>query len=226
MPWLPTFIDQQSHALNTEPAHADGLALDTLTAYGGGIARGDVFLCRGAARAGRAGAARLACCRRIGGRRALVLLLWLLPLGLVLALGLRSGLFEVRYLVLSLPGLALLAGLGIVASGAHPVLASRRSALLALVPAALGLSAQYFDPALARDDYRGLVAAIERDARPTDAVLLSAPNQIEIFELLLPRAAGRPSACPPSGRSTRRTRCSDSTRSRPSTSGSGSCRGR
>ena len=51
-----------------------------------------------------------------------------------------------------------------------------------MVPAALGLQQQYYDPTLARDDYRGLVAAIEREAQPTDAVLLSAPNQVEIFE--------------------------------------------
>ena len=31
----------------------------------------------------------------------------MMPLGLVLALGLKSGLFELRYLVLSLPGLVL-----------------------------------------------------------------------------------------------------------------------
>src|SRR5205823_5265794 len=42
--------------------------------------------------------------------------------------------------------------------------------------------AQYFDPALARDDYRGLVAAISRDAGAGDAVLLVAPNQTEIFD--------------------------------------------
>jgi hypothetical protein len=52
---------------------------------------------------------------------------------------------------------------------------------LVVAPAVIGLSAQYFDPSLARDDYRGLVADIEREARPTDAVVLVAPNQVEIF---------------------------------------------
>jgi hypothetical protein len=54
-------------------------------------------------------------------------------------------------------------------------------AWLALAPAYFGLAAQYFDPSLARDDYRDLVGAIVKDARPGDAVLLVAPNQTEIF---------------------------------------------
>jgi len=32
LPWLPTFIAQQSHALNTSPRTPDGLTLETLTA--------------------------------------------------------------------------------------------------------------------------------------------------------------------------------------------------
>jgi uncharacterized membrane protein len=166
LPWLPTFLDQQSHALNTSPRTAAGLAVDTLMAYGGGIARGDVFLAAGGLLAAQAAS--------------LGLLLWLAPLVLVITLGLRSGLFEVRYLVLSLPGLALLAAAGIVRLGRHPLVALGIG-LVALVPAGLGLSAQYFDAALARDDYRGLVAAIESEARPTDVIVLSAPNQVEIF---------------------------------------------
>jgi hypothetical protein len=50
-----------------------------------------------------------------------------------------------------------------------------------MLPAAMGLQAQYFDPSLARDDYRGLVRVIETEAQPSDAVVLSAPNQVEIF---------------------------------------------
>jgi mannosyltransferase len=178
LPWLPTFIDQQSHALNTSPRTPQGLTLDTLAAYGGGIARADLFLWAGLFLVALAVLGLfLARDRRCAS---LFFLLWLLPLGLVVALGLRSGLFEVRYLVLSLPGLALLAALGMVRAGRHPVVVGAL-ALGALAPAALGLSAQYYDPTLARDDYRGLVASIEREARPTDAVVLTAPNQVEIF---------------------------------------------
>jgi hypothetical protein len=110
----------------------------------------------------------------------MALLLWLMPLGLVLALALRSGLFEVRYLLLGMPGLVLLSALGTVRLTRWPALAAVATAALS-VPAASALQAQYFDPALARDDYRSVVADILRDARPDDAIVLTAPNQTEVF---------------------------------------------
>jgi hypothetical protein len=126
-------------------------------------------------------------CLSFGARRGadswavgLAIVIWLAPLGLVLALGLRSGLFELRYLVLSLPGLTLLAALGVVRLTRHPVAASV-VCVAALIPAWLALQQQYFNPMLFRDDYRTLVADIQREARPTDAVLLVAPNQTEVF---------------------------------------------
>ncbi len=178
LPWLPTFIAQQSHALNTHPRTAGELLFGTLNAYGGGFASGELLLWTGVALVALAafGVA-------LGPNRAnsvLALLLWLLPLGLVLALGIRSGLFEVRYLVLGIPGLMLLAAVGIVALTRQPVLASVAAAAL-VIPAGMALQQQYFDPRLARDDYRGLVQAISAEARPGDAVILSAPNQTEIF---------------------------------------------
>ncbi|MCA1645696.1 MAG: glycosyltransferase family 39 protein [Chloroflexi bacterium] len=179
LPWLPTFVAQQSHALNTSPRTATGLGLDTLSAYGGGIAHGDLFIATGGVLIVLAVLGWLLW--RDKHAASLALLVWLAPLALVLTLGLRSGLFEVRYLVLSLPGLALLAAAGMVRLGRHPT-AAVGLGLAALVPAAYALSAQYFDPALARDDYRGLVRAIEADAQPTDVVVLSAPNQAEIFD--------------------------------------------
>jgi mannosyltransferase len=178
LPWLSNFLDQQSRGLNTSPRTAEGLALSTLMAYGGGLATRDVLLYGGAA---------LAMLALLGlglgtdwRAKTLVLLLWLIPLGLVIALGLRSGLFELRYLVVSLPGLTLLAALGIARLVRHPVPAVAIG-MFALVPAAMGLSQQYFDPGLQRDDYRGLVQAIQREARPSDAVVLTAPNQVEVF---------------------------------------------
>jgi uncharacterized membrane protein len=39
----------------------------------------------------------------------------------------------------------------------------------------------YANPAYARDDYRGIARTIEAQARPSDAVLLNAPNQWEVF---------------------------------------------
>src|SRR5207237_3025018 len=107
----PTFIDQQSHALNTSPRTPLGLGLATLTAYGGGIARGDLFLWTGAA---LITLALLGLLHRDFQATTLGLLLWLFPLGLVLLLGLRSGLFDIRYLVVGLIGLTLVSGVGIV----------------------------------------------------------------------------------------------------------------
>jgi mannosyltransferase len=195
LPWLPTFIEQQSHALNTSPRTLAGLAVDTATAYGGGLAEGDLFLAVGVLLVALALLAFAVSLTRFGARAAvltpgvagsgvaaatLAMVLWLAPLALVLLLGLRSGLFEIRYLVLSLPGLMLLAALAIVRLTRYPLVATVAAALL-LVPSTLALQQQYFEPTLARDDYRGLVAAIEREARPTDVVVLSAPNQTEIF---------------------------------------------
>ena len=39
VPWLPTFVDQQSHALNTRPRTPLGLALDSFTALAGASSR-------------------------------------------------------------------------------------------------------------------------------------------------------------------------------------------
>jgi mannosyltransferase len=190
LPWLPTFIAQQSHALNVSPRTPLGLLVGTLEAYGGGLLHGDLFLTAGSLLVLLAIVGLL--CSLIGRRAdpgwrrrfdsgTLAALLWTAPLALVLALGLRSGLFEIRYLVLSLPGLVILAAYGVVRVLRQPILASAVAGL-AVVPAVLALQQQYFDPALARDDYRGLVATIERNALPTDAVVLSAPNQTEIFD--------------------------------------------
>ncbi len=59
--------------------------------------------------------------------------------------------------------------------------------LLAVVVAA-GTGAQalqnyYFDPAYARDDYRGIARYIEAFGGPNDAVLINAPSQVETFAL-------------------------------------------
>jgi hypothetical protein len=186
LPWLPTLIAQQSHDLNVSPRTASTLVDQTLQAYGGGLDSGHTSLLGGMLLVGLAvlGVA-------LGRRKALLpLLLWLLPLGLVLGLGLRSGLFELRYLDLGLPGLVLLASAGTL--GLADLSARRLHALrpavvagltgLVLVHAAPGLQRQFFDPSLFRDDYRGVVQAIMAEAQPEDAILLSAPNQVEVFD--------------------------------------------
>ncbi|MBI2861629.1 MAG: glycosyltransferase family 39 protein [Chloroflexi bacterium] len=47
--------------------------------------------------------------------------------------------------------------------------------------AARGLHAVYYDQRLARDNYRGLAAFITALERPSDAIVLNAPGQIDIF---------------------------------------------
>ncbi|MFQ5343901.1 MAG: hypothetical protein ACE5F6_20345, partial [Anaerolineae bacterium] len=53
---------------------------------------------------------------------------------------------------------------------------------LLLVPTVRSLENYYFNPDYARDDYRGIARVIEATGRPSDAVLLNAPSQIEIFD--------------------------------------------
>ncbi|MFZ2487053.1 MAG: glycosyltransferase family 39 protein [Anaerolineae bacterium] len=53
---------------------------------------------------------------------------------------------------------------------------------LVIVPSARTLSAYYFDPAVARDDYRSAAAYINAVAGPNDAIILNAPGQREVFD--------------------------------------------
>ncbi|MGB9593692.1 MAG: glycosyltransferase family 39 protein, partial [Anaerolineae bacterium] len=48
---------------------------------------------------------------------------------------------------------------------------------------AQALQNYYFDPAYARDDYRGIARYIEAFGGPNDAVLINAPSQVETFTL-------------------------------------------
>ncbi|MBP8972670.1 MAG: glycosyltransferase family 39 protein [Anaerolineae bacterium] len=54
-------------------------------------------------------------------------------------------------------------------------------AFLVAMGAAGALDALYNDPAYARADYRAIAARLMADERPGDAILLDAPNQIEVF---------------------------------------------
>jgi hypothetical protein len=54
--------------------------------------------------------------------------------------------------------------------------------LVALLPTQVtALRNLYFDPAYARDDYRGIAAQVAAEAGPHDGILLNAPNQWEVF---------------------------------------------
>jgi mannosyltransferase len=89
-----------------------------------------------------------------------------------------------KFLLVASPGLCLLAA--IAATKAHtdtrraPIedwLAGSGLILLAWWP----LTAYYTDPAVARDDYRGMARTLEAVAGPEDAILLDAAGQQEVF---------------------------------------------
>ena len=54
--------------------------------------------------------------------------------------------------------------------------------VLVSIPTGATLAAYYFDPAVARDDYRSVAAYISAAAGPNDAIILNAPGQREVFE--------------------------------------------
>ncbi len=123
---------------------------------------------------------------------------WLVaPLVLMLALGLFKDAY-LKFLLMASPAWALLLARGLLlplavlrAAPTAPA-APGRSLGLALawltvglvgisVGAALALNAYYTDPALARDDYRGVARIIAAVATPQDVILLDAPGQRDVF---------------------------------------------
>jgi hypothetical protein len=131
----------------------------------------------------------------------MILLLWLVvPIAGIVVLSQNRPLYEPRFLMLVLPAWTLLVGAGLAAlGGAAGVLlggdlglppvarqllvvsAGMVVAVLLLIPTARSLGSYYFDPAYARDDYRGLAQTVALREQPSDAVVLTAPGQIEIF---------------------------------------------
>jgi len=146
-------------------------------------------------------------------------LLWLIvPILGIVILSRTRPLYEPRFLMLVLPAWAILVGAGLVTvarmgasvlgrfevlpSAARVVVGSALALMLAgllLVPLSRSLASYYFDPAYARDDYRGLAQTIALREQPSDAVVLTAPGQIEVFDYyyhgqadLFPLPAQRP----------------------------------
>ena len=124
---------------------------------------------------------------------------WLVPVALIFAVGLYKEAY-LKFLLVCSPAFCLLFARGIVtawrtASNVVPFkelekAPARRPVLEALVILLLifvamftvqSLSNLYFDPAYARDDYRGIAQRIQKNARAGDAILLNAPNQWETF---------------------------------------------
>lgn len=96
-----------------------------------------------------------------------------------------------KFLILALPPFIILLARGILApwDAWEKHARGRRLVLLwsvgifvaLLVIQVLALGRYYYDPAAARDDYRGIVQYIEAVASPDDGIILNAPGQWDVF---------------------------------------------
>lgn len=137
-----------------------------------------------------------------------VLIYWLVPIALIFSFGLFTEAYF-KFLLVGSPAFCLLLARGIdnawqIARGTLSTpreLSGQRIwawswmalviILLAtiLMPTGDALNELYFDPAHARDDYRGIAHTIIKNQREGDAVILHAPNQWEVFTYYFPPAA-------------------------------------
>lgn len=114
----------------------------------------------------------------------------LVPVLAMWVLSLRRPMYNPKFLLLATPAYYIMLARGVLA----PIRLRHRglprelrraavAALAALVvlPAGASLRNYYFDPAYARDNYRGIARYVEAAGRPGDAVILNAPSQIEVF---------------------------------------------
>ncbi len=130
---------------------------------------------------------------------------WLVPVGLVFAFGLYREAYQ-KFLLVSSPAFCLIFAGGIVRAwrAAHDYVPFKELARSPGSPAQFwqtlvivllvfvsifevqSLSNLYFDPAYARDDYRGIAQRIRQNTHEGDAILLEAPNQWEAFTYYYP----------------------------------------
>jgi mannosyltransferase len=134
-----------------------------------------------------------------------IALWWLVPIALIFIFGLFKESYLKFFIVGSAAFCLLLArgisnawGMGRGALAMPRELAGRRMAgwawtigVLALcaviaVPTINALRNYYYDPAFARDDYRGIAQQIAKSQRDGDAVILDAANQWEVFTYYYP----------------------------------------
>lgn len=187
-PWIPTAIRQ----LTAWPAERNGsvspLDLARWLGFGGTISVSEAQL--GLAALGAAVAFGAIASLALGtaaqrlGRTALV---WLLvPAVTTLSLGLLTPVFA-KLLVLAVPALALVVALTFDTRELPPARNWVRPAMVGALLVAVGgtmivsLNHMYFDPAYARDDYRGVAGYLRGVTAPSDGVIVIAPNQIEAF---------------------------------------------
>ncbi len=134
-----------------------------------------------------------------------IVLWWLVPIALIFAFGLFKESYLKFFIVGSAAFCILLArgisnawgiGRGVLnmprelagqplASWAWSIVVLALCAVIA-VPTFNALRNYYFDPAYARDDYRGIAQRILRTQRPGDAVILDSANQWEVFTYYYP----------------------------------------
>ncbi|HJW84316.1 MAG TPA: glycosyltransferase family 39 protein, partial [Anaerolineae bacterium] len=129
-----------------------------------------------------------------------IALYWLLPIALIFSFGLFKEAY-LKFLLVGSPAFCLLLARGVdngwhIARGTMSMpreLSGPREiafswvavvavlVALVIIPTGLSLANLYFDPAYARDDYRGLARAVESSWREGDAIVLHAANQWEVF---------------------------------------------
>jgi mannosyltransferase len=183
LPWLPIAWRQITTWPAPAPIGAENAwrtAWRTLNFGPAGVGVSDLWLL-GFGLLGLVGVVRLL--RQSPLPKVILLLLYPgLPIGLTLILFKPAYL---KFLLVASPGLCLLLALGLVGTRAG----NRRGVALLgwlgaalIVAAAWGpLAAYYTDPALARDDYRGMARYLEAIAGPQDAIILDAAGQQEVF---------------------------------------------
>jgi 4-amino-4-deoxy-L-arabinose transferase-like glycosyltransferase len=134
-----------------------------------------------------------------------IVLWWLVPIALIFAFGLFKESYlkffivgSAAFCILLAKGIATAWGMGRgaltmprelagqpMASWAWSIVVLALCAVIA-VPTFNALRNYYFDPAYARDNYRGIAQRILNNQRPDDAVILDSANQWEVFTYYYP----------------------------------------
>lgn len=193
LPWLPTAWRQVTTWPNTGIESGAGQALPVILArltFGITITSGTSIT---AAFFLLFGLLTLPGSRPREGWRMLVPVVWgIVPVGLFLALGLYRD-ANLKFLIPAQLAVALWLGRGVWVLWTLKV--RRDTPLTRLIPRLAagvgmlsivsglwsGLNPLYHDTTYRRDDYRAIVEVITMRARPGDAIILSAPNQEEVF---------------------------------------------
>jgi hypothetical protein len=109
------------------------------------------------------------------------------------AVSLQRPAYNPKFLLLAMPGFLILVARGlenpssllaafVPSAQPTPLALAAVLSLLMLAGSFAGVWGIYFDPRLQRDDYRSVVATINRYSLSTDAVLVDAPGQLDVFD--------------------------------------------